>query len=153
MICQACGANNPNENQFCAQCGAKLLVEMESTLAFSAPKDLKEEEFVDLDALSGEAPLLVIVKGRVVDQTFPLRSEEVLVGRDPANDIFLDDITVSRHHAKISLKGNECFIQDRGSLNGTYINRKRIEKGRLQHKDELQIGKFKMIFIAKEGHK
>lgn len=150
MVCQACGFENPKENQFCAQCGAKLVSDLESTITFMVPKDLGEDELVDIDSLATDTPLLVIVKGRSIDQAFPLKSEEISVGRDPTNDIFLDDITVSRQHAKISLIGNDCVIQDRGSLNGTYLNRQRIEKSKLQHKDELQIGKFKMIFIAKE---
>jgi pSer/pThr/pTyr-binding forkhead associated (FHA) protein len=153
MICQACGANNPKENQFCAQCGAKLASDLESTVTFMVPKDVAEDEFIDLDSLVAETPLLVIVKGRTIDQTFPLKAEEISVGRDPASDIFLDDITVSRRHAKILFDGNNCIIQDRGSLNGTYLNRQRIEKAKLNHKDELQIGKFKMIFIAKEKAK
>lgn len=149
MICQACGATNPKENQFCAQCGAKLS-DMEATVTFMVPKEVAEEEFVELDSLVTEAPLLVIVKGRAIDQTFPLKATEISVGRDPANDIFLDDITVSRQHAKIVFDGRNCIIQDKGSLNGTYLNKQRIEKAKLHHKDELQIGKFKMIFIAKQ---
>ena len=71
-------------------------------------------------------------------------------GRHPESDIFLDDVTVSRRHAEIRRRDGKFFVQDKGSLNGTYVNRQRVEETPLASGDELQIGKFKLVFFAGE---
>jgi pSer/pThr/pTyr-binding forkhead associated (FHA) protein len=95
--------------------------------------------------------LLVVIKGNSVEQSFSLGESEVLIGRDPTNDIFLDDVTVSRKHARIKRVAGALAVADAGSLNGTYLNKQRVDEARLAHHDELQIGKFKMIFFDKTG--
>lgn len=151
MLCSNCGQENPAESKFCFNCGEKLETELDATVSFLLPADsLEEEKAVDLDRLAAkEGPLLVIVKGRDVGRTFPLGREKISIGRDPQSDIFLNDITVSRKHALISLEGSLAKISDIGSLNGTYVNRERIDETVLSDRDELQIGKFKMVFLAK----
>ncbi len=73
-------------------------------------------------------------------------------GRHPESDIFLDDITVSRRHAEIERRGEGYVVRDVGSLNGTYLNRERIEEAALENGDEVQIGKFKLVFFLGTGH-
>lgn len=151
MRCPHCDQENLPESQYCSHCGEKLLEpgSLDATMSFRMAGDaLEEEKLIDLEQLSADGPLLVVVKGRRIGQTFSLEGTEVSIGRDPHSDIFLDDITVSRKHAKIMLSGTEALISDVGSLNGTYVNRERIDRSSLSHKDELQIGKFKMVFIA-----
>jgi pSer/pThr/pTyr-binding forkhead associated (FHA) protein len=77
-----------------------------------------------------------------------LEKEETTVGRSPDCDVFLDDVTVSRRHALVVRRDGGFFIEDRGSLNGTFLNRRRIESGRLEDGDELQIGKYRLTFLS-----
>ena len=70
------------------------------------------------------------------------------IGRHPDSHIFLDDITVSRRHAELRRDGGEYSLNDVGSLNGTYVNRERVEEAILHSGDEIQVGKFKLVFLA-----
>ena len=151
VTCSQCRTENPRESQFCSQCGEKLVSDLESTITFAEPIEIGEEERIDLERLAIEGPLLVIIKGIGVGQTFQVGAMDVLIGRDPANDIFLDDITVSRKHAQIKHRDDGLVVADIGSLNGTYLNRERVEEARLCHGDEIQIGKFRMVFLDKSG--
>ncbi len=81
-------------------------------------------------------------------ESFPLAGDRLTVGRRPDSDIFLDDVTVSRDHAVLVRRGNDYFLDDLGSLNGTYVNRRRIESHRLGDGDELQIGKYKLAYLT-----
>lgn len=149
--CPQCEAVSDEGDQFCPQCGAKLKSELDSTISFTISLETGEETHVDLDQLSQEGPLLIVVKGAGVGQTFPIRKTETLIGRDPLADIFLDDVTVSRAHAKIRKKNDGHELEDVGSLNGTYLNRDRVDTATLRGRDELQIGKFKMIYLDAAG--
>ncbi|MDP1809369.1 MAG: FHA domain-containing protein [Actinomycetota bacterium] len=151
VICSQCRTENPKESQFCSRCGEKLISDLETTITFAEPIEIGEEEKIDLERLAIEGPLLVVIKGIGVGQTFRIGTMDVLIGRDPTNDIFLDDITVSRRHAQIKHGDNGLVILDTGSLNGTYLNRERVEGACLNHGDEIQIGKFKMVFLDKSG--
>lgn len=122
--------------------------EAENTLSF-APVEVEEEETAISPEPPEEGALLAVQKGPNVGETFPLAKAEISLGRDPKSDIFLNDITVSRKHAKISLKNGVFFLSDAGSLNGTYLNNERIEVKALKHRDEIQIGKFKLLFLKK----
>ena len=82
-------------------------------------------------------------------ESFPLGRDRMSVGRSPESDVFLDDVTVSRDHALIVRRGSDYYLDDCGSLNGTYINRRRIESQRLSDGDELQIGKYKLAFLSR----
>ena len=151
VICSKCRTENPEKSQFCSHCGEKLGADLESTITFAEPIEIGEDEKVDLEKLAIEGPLLVIIKGVGVGQTFQVGAMDVLIGRDPANDIFLDDITVSRKHAQISHGDEGLVVVDTGSLNGTYLNRERVDEAHLRHGDEIQIGKFRMVFLDKSG--
>ncbi len=93
--------------------------------------------------------LVIRAGGGRAGESFPLDAGRVTIGRRPVWDIFLDDVTVSRDHAILVRRGNEFYLDDCGSLNGTYVNRRRIESHRLNDGDELQIGKYKLAFLRR----
>lgn len=95
--------------------------------------------------------LLIVARGPNVGARISLSTEVTTLGRHPESSIFLDDITVSRRHAEISKRGGALVVRDVGSLNGTYVNRERVEEAVLEPGDELQIGKFKLVFVARQG--
>ncbi|MFT7600476.1 MAG: pSer/pThr/pTyr-binding forkhead associated (FHA) protein [Acidimicrobiales bacterium] len=100
-------------------------------------------------ASSGEAQgMFVVREGPKRGSRISLDLDRVTIGRHPESDIFLDDITVSRRHAEIHRTVNGFDVSDAGSLNGTYVNRTLVERAQLQDGDELQVGKFKLVFVA-----
>ena len=110
-----------------------------------------EEIYVPLDELTEDQALLVVKRGGNAGSQFLLEKDVTAAGRHPESDIFLDDITVSRRHAEIRRKEGRFHIHDMGSLNGTYVNRERVDSTQLAHGDEVQIGKFKLVFLAARG--
>ena len=95
------------------------------------------------------AALVIRAGGGRVGESFPLNADRMTIGRRPDSDVFLDDVTVSRDHALIVRRGGAWHLDDLGSLNGTYVNRHRIESHRLEDGDELQVGKFKLTYISR----
>ena len=151
VYCPECGFQNMESAHFCARCGAMLVTEGEPddpTLTFSAEEI--EEEHDELADLGIEGPALVVRSGggRTGEQ-FQLEKPQTTIGRTPDCDIFLDDVTVSRRHAAVSRNDSDWVLEDLGSLNGTFLNRSRIEKGPLESGDEVQIGKYRLIFLAR----
>ena len=114
------------------------------------PEEGEEEGALTLEELGAEGPALVIRSGggRSGEHFVP-QGERTTIGRSPDCDIFLDDVTVSRKHAVLTLRDGDFLIEDQGSLNGTFLNRSRIESGKLENGDELQIGKYKLTFLEK----
>lgn len=111
-----------------------------------------EEEFsVSLDDLPEGVGMLIVRRGPNAGSRYLLDVDVTRAGRHPDSEIFLDDITVSRRHAEILRVGNGYTIRDAGSLNGTYVNRDRVDEAPITHGDELQIGKFKLVFLAGAG--
>ncbi len=107
-------------------------------------------EVVELqDVIAGGAALVIRTGGGREGESFPLARDRMSIGRSPESDVFLDDVTVSRDHALIVRRGSDYYLDDCGSLNGTYINRRRIESQRLSDGDELQIGKYKLAFLSR----
>ncbi len=94
--------------------------------------------------------LLTVIGDDLEADYFILTGEEALIGRSPDASVLLDDVTVSRQHAKITKESNSWVINDLRSLNGTYLNRERVEKGKLSDGDELQVGKFRFVFVLPE---
>ncbi len=94
--------------------------------------------------------LLLVVGDNLDAEYFVLTGEDALIGRSPDASVLLDDVTVSRQHAKIVKNGENWVVNDLRSLNGSYLNRERVEKGRLSDGDELQIGKFRFVFVLPE---
>ena len=116
--------------------------------------DLPGNSFLSEDArktiaeLPEGSSLLVVVRGPNLGARFLLNSEKISVGRKPKCDIFLDDVTVSRKHANFVREGSGYVVRDAGSLNGTYVNRERVESAQLKTGDSVQIGKYRMVYYA-----
>ena len=101
-----------------------------------------------VEALRPGTALLVVLRGPNTGARFLLDDDEVSSGRHPESDIFLDDVTVSRSHAIFSRSADSYRVRDTGSLNGTYVNRESIEEVELRTGDEVQIGKYRLVFYA-----
>jgi pSer/pThr/pTyr-binding forkhead associated (FHA) protein len=113
-----------------------------------ADATLSAQDQATVEALRSGTALLVVLRGPNAGARFLLDSDEVSTGRHPDSDIFLDDVTVSRKHATFRREGDEFLVRDVGSLNGTYVNRERIDEAALKTRDEVQIGKFRLVFYA-----
>ncbi len=109
---------------------------------------LSKADQATVDALRPGTALLVVLRGPNTGARFLLDDDEVNSGRHPDSDIFLDDVTVSRKHANFRRQGDTFVVRDVGSLNGTYVNRERIDEVTLHTGDEVQIGKFRLVFYA-----
>jgi pSer/pThr/pTyr-binding forkhead associated (FHA) protein len=109
---------------------------------------LSTQDLATVEALRPGTALLVVLRGPNTGARFLLDSDEVNTGRHPNSDIFLDDVTVSRKHATFRRVGDAFVVRDVGSLNGTYVNRVRIDELSLATRDEVQIGKFRLVFYA-----
>lgn len=144
--CPGCGADVSAENTECPACGASLA---EPTASFQ-PVEVEGVER-KVAAPVAEGPVLVVRKGPQPGERFFVDRGELTVGRDPASDIFLNDITVSRTHAVISCTDDVVSVKDSGSLNGTYLNGEIVDEATLHNGDVLQIGTFQMLFISGSG--
>jgi pSer/pThr/pTyr-binding forkhead associated (FHA) protein len=153
MYCTNCGHKNPDGANFCSSCGSALTESggSDTTITFAPAElesDLEEEIHISPDELEGGRGVLVVKRGPNAGSKFFLDSDVVKIGRHPDSDIFLDDITVSRRHAEIRRSDTSFGLHDIGSLNGTYVNRERVEEADLRSGDEIQIGKFKLVFLT-----
>jgi len=154
MVCLHCGHRNMPPARFCSSCGAVLdpADAGEDTTITFAPVDatgevLDEDVAIALGELGESSAMVVVKRGPNAGSKFVLESEVTRAGRHPDSDIFLDDITVSRRHAEIVRGPDHYSVRDAGSLNGTYLNRERIDEAQLANGDELQIGKFRLVFF------
>jgi len=149
--CSQCGHTNPEDAHFCANCGNPL--QEDTTVSFTpidVEEDVGEEAGAPQAELDAGQALLVIQRGPNAGSKFLIDKDVTTAGRHPESDIFLDDVTVSRRHAEFRRDDGKFFIRDAGSLNGTYVNRQRVEEAQLVSGDELQIGKFKLTFYTGE---
>jgi pSer/pThr/pTyr-binding forkhead associated (FHA) protein len=148
--CPECGFQNPEAANYCSNCGSLLVHDEsgESTMAFT-PEHAEEEGQADLEDFGIKGPALVVRSGGGrAGETFLLEHEQTTIGRSPECDIFLDDVTVSRRHAEFRRTAEGYTVADVGSLNGTYVNRDRIDEVALQGGDEVQIGKYRLVYFA-----
>ena len=114
------------------------------------PEQRDEEAAATIDDLTAEGPALVVRSGGGrVGESFRTQGERTTIGRSPDCEIFLDDVTVSRRHAVLVQRNGAFFVEDQGSLNGTYVNRRRIKSARLEDGGELQIGMYRLIFLSR----
>jgi len=173
VFCTQCGQQNPADARFCARCGtalspaadtgsasadttsalsaAALERALESGEAGPAQEAAAAPEQVAAEGLPRGTALLVVKRGPNAGSRFLLDADVTTAGRHPDSDIFLDDITVSRRHAEFVREGDGFALRDVGSLNGTYLNRERIEHAVLAGGDEVQIGKYRLVFLAGAG--
>jgi hypothetical protein len=152
VFCPECGIRNSEGASFCVRCGASLIAdqpESATTLSYVPGED--EGDAPAFAACAEDACLVVRSGGGRAGETYVLRDETVSIGRHPDADIFLDDVTVSRDHAAVVREGDTWVIVDAGSLNGTFINRRRGDRAVLSDGDEIQIGKYKFTFLAPAG--
>jgi hypothetical protein len=150
--CPECGFANDDGASYCQRCGAFLAQSEQPGVSTATYKlgETGELEVVELeDVVRGGAALVIRAGGGRSGESFPLKGDRMSVGRRPESDIFLDDVTVSRDHAVIVRRASEYHLDDCGSLNGTYVNRRRIDSHRLVDGDELQIGKYKLAFLSR----
>lgn len=165
MNCKACNAELTPEARFCAQCGTPTgaaahdyssLPAVETTSQFSpvgddGPEVEQPAEAMSIEGLPADTALLVVKRGPNAGSRFLLDQQVTTAGRHPNSDIFLDDVTVSRRHVEFHRTGDTFSVSDVGSLNGTYLNREPIETAVLASGDEVQIGKFRLVFLT--GHR
>ncbi len=170
MFCTRCGQQNPEDAEFCARCGTALLrpggpVDSGSDVTATsslgglgtglAPEPVEGEAATDEDAVAGlpeGAALLVVRRGPNAGSRFLLDAPATAAGRHPDSDIFLDDVTVSRRHAEFRRSADGTVsVRDVGSLNGTYVNRERVDAVDLAGGDEVQIGKFRLVYLLATG--
>jgi hypothetical protein len=150
VYCPECGFQNPEAANYCSKCGAALVRDTggaDTTMAYT-PDEVTEAS--PLEDFGMEGPALVVRSGggRAGEHFVP-QGERTTIGRSPDCDIFLDDVTVSRRHAVLVRRDGAFVIEDQGSLNGTFVNRRRIDSAELTDGDELQIGKYRLSFLAK----
>ncbi|WP_316745166.1 FHA domain-containing protein [Streptomyces sp. MK7] len=168
LVCTRCGHRNAENSRFCSNCGAPLrpgavperASETTSTISISGLEAydaeatgqtpmLSPEAQAAVDALPVGSALLVVRRGPNSGSRFLLDGELTTAGRHPQSDIFLDDVTVSRRHVEFRRGPDGSFtVADVGSLNGTYVNRERIDQVALSNGDEVQIGKYRLVFYS-----
>ena len=152
IFCNRCGHRNPEGSNFCSSCGAVLErpgeADPSATTITLSPVELDDEEMTVSVGVVPETGVLVVRRGPNAGSRFALEKPVTTVGRHPDSDIFLDDVTVSRRHAEVAIEPERFMVRDVGSLNGTYLNRERIEESEMHNGDVLQIGKFRLVFLA-----
>ncbi len=148
VYCPECGFQNPEAANYCAKCGALLVMDVGVETRMTYVPDEEEGESTTLEEMGVKGPALVVRSGGGrTGETFALEGERTLIGRSPDCEIFLDDVTVSRKHAVVHRREDAFVIEDLGSLNGTFLNKRRIESGELDDDDEVQIGKYRLTFL------
>ncbi len=148
VYCTECGFQNPETANYCSRCGALLEKgepATETTQTFS-PEEVAELERGAVVGLEGPA-LVVRSGGGRAGETFGLGAERTRIGRSPDCEVFLDDVTVSRNHAQVTERNGKWSVEDQGSLNGTFVNRSRIDASPIASGDEIQIGKYRLTFV------
>jgi FHA domain len=151
LHCRECGFVNAEGANYCQKCGSLLDTDApsESTATYRVGET---GEFIPVDideVVSHGAALVIRSGGGRAGESFSVSEERVSIGRSPDAGVFLDDVTVSRNHALLVRRRDGLYIDDLGSLNGTYVNRRRIESHRLADGDEIQIGKYKLSYLER----
>jgi len=153
--CNQCGHRNPPESSFCSSCGSALDLLDDRTITLTAMDPLQDAPGSDDDLvipigeLAKGVGVLIVRAGSQSGARFTLDTEITRLGRHPGGEISLDDITVSRRHAEVQRTAEGYAVVDSGSLNGTYVNQERVERTILRHGDEVQIGKFRLVFFER----
>jgi hypothetical protein len=149
VYCPECGFQNPESANYCSRCGALLVKDAPADTTMTYTPEEGELEASVVEELGVERPALVVRSGGGrTGEPFHIEGERTTIGRSPDCGVFLDDVTVSRRHAVLIAEGRRFTVEDQGSLNGTFLNRKRIERAEISDGDELQVGKYRMTFLA-----
>ena len=153
IFCNQCGHRNPQGSRFCSSCGTQLVTQEDHTATLQVVNPNVEPAVEDEAGLArGDVPddggVLIVKRGPGSGSRYVLEGATTKAGRHPDSDIFLDDITVSRRHAEIHRLDGRYTVRDTGSLNGTYLNRERIDDAPLVSGDEVQIGKYRLVFLS-----
>jgi pSer/pThr/pTyr-binding forkhead associated (FHA) protein len=159
MYCSQCGNELIEGAKFCQNCGTAVdqregeeQVDVDRTTAAIDIGAFDPTSKVEsLPSLDEGTAMLVVVRGPNAGARYLLDREETTVGRHPDCEIFLHDVTVSRRHSEFRREGGEFLLRDLGSLNGTYVNGDRVEEKDLDSGDEVQIGRFKLLYIGSEA--
>jgi pSer/pThr/pTyr-binding forkhead associated (FHA) protein len=154
VICSNCGHRNGEGSNFCSSCGQALerVEEQTATITFTPDASSAGDEVLVEVPPAPATGMLIVTRGPNTGSEFVLEHVITTAGRHPDSDIFLDDVTVSRRHVEIERSPSGWIVRDVGSLNGTYLNGDRIDGDAPIHNgDELQVGKFKLIFVAGQG--
>ena len=154
--CPECGFVNPEGANYCQKCGAYLGRpdpeggEEPQTMTYKVD-ETGEYTPVDIDEEVDKSGAALVIRsgGGRAGESFGIDEDRMSIGRTPDAAVFLDDVTVSRNHALLVHRQDGYYIDDLGSLNGTYVNRRRIESHKLEHGDEIQIGKFKLSYLER----
>jgi hypothetical protein len=153
VFCNKCGHRNPPISAFCSACGAVLDIKEDRTITLSKVDPLQDglgssdDVHVDLDDIPVGHAILVVRGGEDEGKYFEISQTVTTIGRHEDSHICLDDITVSRQHSEIHESGGKYIVRDSGSLNGTYVNHRRIDVAELSQGDELQVGKYHLVFL------
>jgi pSer/pThr/pTyr-binding forkhead associated (FHA) protein len=152
--CPECGFVNPEGANYCQKCGAYLgrseAGDEPTTMTYTVD-ETGEMQPVDIDRVVEQAGAALVIRsgGGRAGESFTISDDRVSIGRSPDAGVFLDDVTVSRNHALLVKRRDGLYIDDLGSLNGTYVNRRRIESHRLTDGDEIQVGKYKLSYLER----
>ena len=156
LHCSECGFVNADGANYCQRCGAfigtpEAAPPTESVTATYRVGETGELIAVSLDDVVEQEGAVLVIRagGGRVGESFGLHGDRMTIGRRPDADVFLDDVTVSRDHALLVHRGDGWHLDDLGSLNGTYVNRRRIESHRLGDGDEIQVGKYKLSYLER----
>ena len=155
MVCNTCGAENPEDANYCNVCGAHLArLDDEATTVLdtldadldTVPHSVEAGAEAEPAAVATGTAILVVSRGPNAGSKYVV-SDRATIGRHPDSDFFLDDVTVSRRHAEVRRESGGFTLKDNGSLNGTYVNGDRVEVCELHHGDEIRIGKYVIVFL------
>lgn len=155
VFCNQCGHRNPPGSNFCSSCGSPLDVLDDRTITLTGVDPHQEspgpedDVVVPVGEIDPDSGVLIVRAGPQAGDRFTLKDDVTTLGRHPDSDISLDDITVSRRHVEIERTSEGYVVSDAGSLNGTYLNQERIDVSPIRHGDELQIGKFRLVFFER----
>jgi pSer/pThr/pTyr-binding forkhead associated (FHA) protein len=154
VFCTNCGHRNAAGSNFCSSCGTPLPRSGDdpTTIVFQVDDPSTEAADDEIAFDLGEMPpgggLLVVIRGPIAGARLALSKDLTTAGRHPKSDLFLDDVTVSRRHAEFVRTDAGFVLRDVGSLNGTYLNRERVDEAPLSNGDEIQIGRYKLAYYA-----
>lgn len=149
--CPDCGFINAEGANYCQKCGAFVGdPDFHRDPAYRVDDETGEFVPVDLDEVVAATGAAIVIRsgGGRVGESVAVSGDRLTIGRRPDAGVFLDDVTVSRDHARVLVRNGEYWLEDLGSLNGTYVNRRRIDSHRLEDGDEMQIGKYKLTFLS-----